>query len=157
MSKIIGIDLGTATVLVYVEGKGIVLNEPSVVAVDTTMDCITKIGKDAQAMLGRNPANIEIVRPLKDGVIADFEITAEMIASFIKKTTKRHTPTLEEQNAELREWNRILLVIVVICIAAIAYMFKPTMHYVNDEHYEIGQNYSSVNSTATPATTSEVE
>ena len=68
-------------------------------------------------------------------------------SSVIKKTTKRHTPTLEEQNAELREWNRILLVIVVICIAAIAFMFKPTMHYVMDEHVEIGQNYSSVSAT----------
>ena len=61
-----------------------------------------------------------------------------------KKATKRHIPTADEQIAELREWVRILLVIVVVCIVAIAFMFKPTMHYVRDEHVEIGQNYSSV-------------
>ena len=84
-SKDIGIDLGTASVLVYVEGKGIVLREPSVVAVDTTTDCITKIGKDAQAMLGRNPSNIEVIRPLKDGVISRYEITQKMIQYFIRR------------------------------------------------------------------------
>ena len=84
-SRDIGIDLGTATVLVYVEGKGIVLNEPSFVAIDTSMDQITKIGKDAQAMLGRNPANIEIVRPLKDGVISKYEITQKMIQYFYRR------------------------------------------------------------------------
>lgn len=84
-SKDIGIDLGTATVLVYVEGKGIVLNEPSVVAVDTDTDCITKIGKDAQAMLGRNPSNIEVIRPLKDGVINRYDVTQQMIQYFIRR------------------------------------------------------------------------
>ena len=85
-SRDIGIDLGTATVLVFVEGKGIVLNEPSFVAVDTELDQITKIGKDAQAMLGRNPANIEIVRPLKDGVISKYEVTQKMIQYFYRRT-----------------------------------------------------------------------
>ena len=84
-SRDIGIDLGTATVLVYVEGKGIVLNEPSYVAVDTAMDQITKIGKDAQAMQGRNPANIEIIRPLKDGVISKYEVTQKMIQYFYRR------------------------------------------------------------------------
>ena len=84
-SRNIGIDLGTATVLVYVEGKGIVLNEPSVVAVDNNMDCITKIGKDAQAMLGRNPAHIEVVRPLKEGVISRYDVTQKMIQYFIRR------------------------------------------------------------------------
>ncbi len=84
-SKDIGIDLGTATVLVYVEGKGIVLCEPSVVAVDTSADTIAKIGKDAQVMLGRNPANIEVVRPLKDGVINHYEVTQKMIQYFIRR------------------------------------------------------------------------
>ena len=78
-SKDIGIDLGTATVLVYVEGKEIVLNEPSVVAVDTNTDRIVKIGKEAQAMLGRNPSNIDVIRPLKDGVINRYDITQKMI------------------------------------------------------------------------------
>lgn len=84
-SKDIGIDLGTATVLVYVEGQGIVLCEPSVVAVDTATDTIAKIGKEAQAMLGRNPANIEVVRPLKDGVISHYEVTQKMIQYFIRR------------------------------------------------------------------------
>ena len=84
-SKDIGIDLGTASVLVYVEGKGIVLREPSVVAVDTSTDCIAKIGKDAQAMLGRNPSNIEVIRPLKDGVISRYDVTQKMIQYFIRR------------------------------------------------------------------------
>ena len=84
-SKDIGIDLGTASVLVYVEGKGIVLREPSVVAVDTNADCIVKIGKDAQAMLGRNPSNIEVIRPLKDGVISRYDVTQKMIQYFIRR------------------------------------------------------------------------
>lgn len=84
-SKDIGIDLGTATVLVYAQGKGIVLNEPSVVAVDKNIDCITKIGKDAQVMLGRNPGNIEVVRPLRDGVINRYDVTEKMIQHFIRR------------------------------------------------------------------------
>ena len=78
LAKDIGIDLGTTSVLVYVEGKGIVLNEPSVVAVDTNTDCIAKIGKDAQMMLGRNPAHIEVVRPLKDGVISRYDVAQKI-------------------------------------------------------------------------------
>lgn len=85
LSKDIGIDLGTATVLVYVEGKGIVLNEPSVVAVDKNADCIAKIGKDAQLMLGRNPNNIEVVRPLREGVIDRYDVTEKMIQYFIRR------------------------------------------------------------------------
>lgn len=85
LSKDIGMDLGTASVLVYVEGKGIVLNEPSVVAVDTNTDCIAKIGKDAQAMLGRNPSNIDVIRPLKNGVISRYDVTQRMIQYFIRR------------------------------------------------------------------------
>lgn len=84
-SKDIGIDLGTATVLVYVEGRGIVLNEPSVVAVNTDTDMITKVGKDAQAMLGRNPENISVVRPLENGVISQYGVTQKMIQYFIRR------------------------------------------------------------------------
>lgn len=84
-SRDIGIDLGTATVLVYVEGKGIVLNEPSVVAVDNSNDCIARIGKDAQAMLGRNPAHIDVIRPLKEGVISRYDVTQKMIQYFIRR------------------------------------------------------------------------
>lgn len=85
LSKDIGIDLGTATVLVYVDGKGIVLNEPSVVAVDKNTDTIARIGKDAQVMLGRNPSNIEMVRPLRDGVINRYDVTEKMIQYFIRR------------------------------------------------------------------------
>ena len=85
VSRDIGIDLGTATVLVYVDGKGIVLNEPSVVAVDKNTDCIAKIGRDAQVMVGRNPNNIEIVRPLRDGVINRYDVTEKMIQYFIRR------------------------------------------------------------------------
>ena len=85
LSKDIGIDLGTATVLVFVEGKGILLNEPSVVAVNTETDMITKVGKEAQAMLGRNPENISVVRPLENGVISQYEVTQKMIQYFIRR------------------------------------------------------------------------
>ena len=84
-SKDIGIDLGTAPVLVYVQGKGIVLNEPSVVAVNTDTDMITKVGKDAQAMIGRNPENIDVVRPLENGVISQYDVTQKMIQYFIRR------------------------------------------------------------------------
>ena len=90
-SQDIGIDLGTANTLVFVKGKGIVIREPSVVAVDQKSNPprVVAVGSEAKEMIGRTPGSIIAVRPLKDGVIADFEITAEMIASFIKRTTKR--------------------------------------------------------------------
>lgn len=85
MGKDIGIDLGTATVLVYVKGKGIVLKEPSVVAIDKNTDKILKVGREAQQMLGRTPGNITAIRPLRDGVISQYEITLRMIQYFIKR------------------------------------------------------------------------
>ena len=85
LSKDIGLDLGTASVVVYVDGKGIVLREPSVVAVDTNTDTIVKIGKEAQAMLGRNPDHINVVRPLKDGVISCYDMTQKMIQFYIRR------------------------------------------------------------------------
>ena len=87
----IGIDLGTANTLVFVKGKGIVIREPSVVAVDQKSNPprVVAVGTEAKEMIGRTPGSITAVRPLKDGVIADFEITAEMIAAFIKRTSKR--------------------------------------------------------------------
>ena len=87
-SKDIGIDLGTANTLVYVKGKGIVLREPSVVAVDVRTDAVLAVGREAKDMIGRTPDTIEAVRPLKDGVIADFDITAAMLRQFIKKAVK---------------------------------------------------------------------
>ncbi len=85
LSKDIAIDLGTASVVVYVEGSGIVLHEPSVVAVDTNTDTIVKIGKEAQAMLGRNPDHIKVIRPLKEGVISCYDVTQKMIQYFIRR------------------------------------------------------------------------
>lgn len=83
------IDLGTANTLVYVRGKGIVLNEPSVVAVNTNTGGILAVGSEAKKMIGRTPGNIVAIRPLKDGVIADFEITERMLRYFILKIHKR--------------------------------------------------------------------
>ena len=85
MSKDIGIDLGTATVLVYVKGRGIVIKEPSVVAIDKNTGKILKFGREAQMMLGRTPGNITAIRPLRDGVITQYDITQRMIQHFIKK------------------------------------------------------------------------
>ncbi|HEY4399229.1 MAG TPA: rod shape-determining protein [Lactobacillaceae bacterium] len=85
MAKDIGIDLGTANVLIYVEGKGIVLNEPSVVAVDDKTDRVLAVGQEAYKMVGRTPGNIRAVRPLKDGVISDFDVTEAMLTYFVNK------------------------------------------------------------------------
>ena len=82
-AKDIGIDLGTASVLVYVKGKGVVLNEPSVVAMDKTTGKLLKVGTDAQAMLGRTPGNIIAIRPLREGVISDYDMTERMLKEFI--------------------------------------------------------------------------
>ena len=81
----IGIDLGTASVLVYVKGKGVVLNEPSVVAIDKNTGKLLKVGADAQAMLGRTPGNIVAIRPLREGVISDYDMTERMLKEFIRK------------------------------------------------------------------------
>lgn len=85
MGKDIGIDLGTATVLVYVKGRGIVLKEPSVVAIDNNTNRILKVGREAQQMLGRTPGNITAIRPLRDGVISQYDVTMRMIQHFIKR------------------------------------------------------------------------
>lgn len=81
----IGIDLGTATILVYVKGKGIVLREPSVVAIDRNTGEALSVGQEARRMLGRTPGNIIAIRPLKDGVISDYSVTEKMLKYFIKK------------------------------------------------------------------------
>lgn len=81
----IGIDLGTANVLIHVKGKGIVLNEPSVVALDKNNGKVLAVGEEARRMVGRTPGNIVAIRPLKDGVIADFEVTEAMLKHFINK------------------------------------------------------------------------
>lgn len=84
-SKDIGIDLGTANVLIHVKGKGIVLNEPSVVALDKKTGKVLAVGEEARQMVGRTPGNIVAIRPLRDGVIADFDVTEAMLKHFINK------------------------------------------------------------------------
>lgn len=87
----LGMDLGTSNTLVYLKGKGIILKEPSVVAIDKNTKEVLAVGSEAKRMVGRTPTNIIAVRPLKNGVIADFEITEEMIRYFIKKVNNKKT------------------------------------------------------------------
>src|SRR5438034_6363985 len=89
-SRDIGIDLGTANTLVLVRGKGIVINEPSVVAMETRSKTILAVGAEAKRMVGRTPASIVAVRPLKDGVIADFDVTEQMLRRFIEKVHEQY-------------------------------------------------------------------
>ena len=86
-SKDIGIDLGTASILVYIKDKGVVLREPSVVAIDKNTGKLLKVGTDAQQMLGRTPGNIIAIRPLREGVISDYDMTERMLREFIRKVT----------------------------------------------------------------------
>jgi rod shape-determining protein MreB len=90
LSRDMGIDLGTANTLVYVRGRGIVLQEPSVVAIDRDTAEILAVGNEAKQMVGRTPANIIAVRPMKDGVIADFDVTEKMLRYFMNKASRRH-------------------------------------------------------------------
>lgn len=90
LTEEVGIDLGTANVLVYIKGKGIVLDEPSVVAIDEETEDILAVGEEARAMLGRTPASIIAVRPLKDGVISDYDITERMLKYFISKSVGKN-------------------------------------------------------------------
>ena len=85
----IGIDLGTANVLIYVSEKGIVLEEPSVVAVDNKLNKIIAVGTEARKMIGRTPANIDVIRPLRDGVISDYDVTEKMLKYFIDKVVDK--------------------------------------------------------------------
>ena len=84
-NKSIGIDLGTANTLVFMKGKGVIMREPSVVAVDTKNDTVKYVGVEAKEVIGKTPGSISVVRPLKDGVIADFDVTAAMLRIFIKR------------------------------------------------------------------------
>ena len=87
--KDMGIDLGTANTLVYMKGKGIVIREPSVVAIQVNTKQVLAVGEEAKKMIGRTPGNIVAIRPLKDGVIADFDVTSNMLKYFIKKATTK--------------------------------------------------------------------
>src|SRR3989344_723767 len=90
----IGIDLGTANTLVYVKGRGIVINEPSIVALNQKTGQVVAVGQEAKNMLGRTPPHIVAVQPVIDGVISDFEITSEMLAYLINKAQAGHTKLL---------------------------------------------------------------
>ncbi|MFC4388873.1 rod-share determining protein MreBH [Gracilibacillus marinus] len=85
----IGIDLGTANILIYTKSKGIILNEPAVVALDTRTGDVIAVGEEAKSMIGKTPQNIVPVRPLKNGVIADFDATTQMLTAFLKKVSKK--------------------------------------------------------------------
>ena len=89
-NKDIGIDLGTANVLIYIKGQGIVLNEPSVVAIDSETKRPLAVGTEAREMLGRTPGKVKAIKPMKDGVIADFETTEVMLNYFIKKVNGKN-------------------------------------------------------------------
>src|SRR5438094_7279558 len=89
LGRDMAVDLGTANTLVYVRGRGVVLNEPSVVAVNQLTGAILAVGAEAKRMIGRTPSHIRAVRPLKDGVIADFDVTEKMLRYFIQKVHRR--------------------------------------------------------------------
>ena len=109
MSVDLGIDLGTASVLVYVKGKGVILKEPSVVAYDRDTNAIKAIGEEARLMLGRTPGNIVAVRPLRQGVISDYTVTEKMIKYFVQKTLEsvhsRSRESVSVYQAGLQKWN----------------------------------------------------
>ncbi|MCL1923975.1 MAG: rod shape-determining protein, partial [Defluviitaleaceae bacterium] len=89
LSRDLGIDLGTANVLVFLKNKGIIINEPSVVALNTVSNNVLAVGDEAKEMIGRTPGNIVAIRPMKDGVIADFASTKAMLRYFIKKSMSK--------------------------------------------------------------------
>src|SRR4051794_28927364 len=89
LGRDMAVDLGTANTLVYVRGRGVVLNEPSVVAINTLTGTVLAVGAEAKRMIGRTPSHIQAVRPLKDGVIADFDVTEKMLRYFIQRVHKR--------------------------------------------------------------------
>ena len=91
MSNDIGIDLGTASILVYIKGKGVVLKEPSVVALDRETNKVITFGEEARLMIGRTPGNIVAVRPLRKGVISDYTVTEKMLKYFINKAVGKRT------------------------------------------------------------------
>ena len=93
LAKDIGIDLGTANVLIFIKGRGIVLNEPSIVVVDTETKRVIAVGEEVKEMLGRTPGKVKAIKPMKDGVIADFELTEIMLNEFIKKAKARKVIT----------------------------------------------------------------
>ncbi len=98
LSQDLGIDLGTANTLVFIKGKGIVVREPSVVAINKTTGDIEAVGSDAKNMIGRTPGNIQVIRPMKDGVIADYDTTAAMMKYYIKLAQKNRSSFAKKPN-----------------------------------------------------------
>jgi rod shape-determining protein MreB len=94
----LGIDLGTANTLVYIKGKGVIVREPSVVAKNNTTGTIEAVGSDARNMIGRTPGNISVIRPMKDGVIADYDTTAAMMKYYIRLAQKKRSPFARKPN-----------------------------------------------------------
>ena len=90
LAKDIGIDLGTANVLIYIKGRGIVLNEPSIVVIDTETNKVIAVGEEAREMLGRTPEKVKAVKPMKDGVIADFTATKMLLKNILERVCKRY-------------------------------------------------------------------
>jgi rod shape-determining protein MreB len=90
----VGIDLGTANTLVHVKGKGIIINEPSVVAIERNSGQVLAVGEEAKRMIGRTPGNIIAIRPMRDGVIANFDVTQSMLKYFILKALKSKSPLI---------------------------------------------------------------
>ena len=88
LSRDIGIDLGTSNVLIYVEGKGVVVREPAVVAVDKSTGRVLQVGSAARNMLGRTPGNVAALRPLRDGVICDYEMTQKLLTQLVRKAMR---------------------------------------------------------------------
>ena len=99
-SSDLAIDLGTANTLVYAKGRGIVVNEPSIVAINKINNQVEAVGKEAKDMLGRTPGNIVVIRPMKDGVIADFTTTEKMLTYFIRKAHSRKVLVHRELSSE---------------------------------------------------------
>ena len=103
MSNDIGIDLGTASILVYIKGKGVVLKEPSVVALDRETNKVITFGEEARLMIGRTPGNIVAVRPLRKGVISDYTVTEKMLKYFINKAVGVSLSASRAERQRLRE------------------------------------------------------
>jgi rod shape-determining protein MreB len=93
-SKDMGIDLGTANTLVYIKNQGIVINEPSVVAINEKTKQILAIGESAKSMVGKTPGNIKVIRPLRDGVVSDYKVTEQMLKYFINKVHKKYASSI---------------------------------------------------------------
>ena len=144
-SRDIGIDLGTATVLVYIKGKGIVLREPSVVALDQNTGRILAVGNDAKIMIGRTPGNVVAIRPLRDGVIADYTMTEVMMREFVRKVTSgferivRHRIMVGVPAGATNVERRAVLEAAVEVGAKEAYLIEEPMAAAIGAHLPIGE------------------